>query len=176
MQTGVVTFDQFLTLPDPPSGHLELRRGEVVVVTPPKFGHQRLQNRIATLLNARIVDKGTVLCNMVFRPTAEYDLRQADVGCVLADRAAGVREDEYLLGAPELVIEVSSPSDTMIEILDTIDVCLSNGCVSFWVVADKQRMVSVTEGKVTQHYRIGMSVPLPLPFEGVIPVADIFGS
>jgi hypothetical protein len=45
-QTGLLTVDEFLKLPEPKEGRLELHHGEVVQIPPPKKGHQRIQNRL----------------------------------------------------------------------------------------------------------------------------------
>ena len=146
------TFDDFLSLPDPPSGHLELHHGEVVIVPPPKWRHQILQDRLVALLKALLSTWGTVLSEMAFRPAPENEVWKADVGCVRLERAANVGADEYLQGAPDLVIEVLSPRNTADEIDDKRTICMENGCLSFWVVNDKRKIISVTEGNVTTHY------------------------
>ena len=81
--------------------------------------------------------------------------------------------DEYLMEAPDLVVEVLSPGNTVDEIIDKMSTCMSNGCLSFWVVDAKRKRVSVTEGDVTRHYGIDTSVSSELI--GVsIPVGEIF--
>jgi Uma2 family endonuclease len=72
------------------------------------------------------------------------------------------------------VIEVLSPGNTVDEINDKMEVCLGNGCLSFWVADPKRNVVSVTEGEVARQYRASASVPLAHPLEGSIPVAAIF--
>lgn len=148
----LVTVADYLKLPEPEEGHLELHHGEVVIVPPPKWRHQILQGRIQKRLECLLGDSGIVLSEMAFRPAPEYEMWQADVGYVRADRAAGIGEDEYLNGAPDLVVEVLSPSNTADEIDDRRTICMTNGCRSFWVVNDKRKLVSVTEGDVTRHY------------------------
>jgi len=59
------------------------------------------------------------------------------------------------------------------EINGKMDICLANGCLSFWVVDPKRSLVSVTEGDLTRQYRSSASIPLPEPLEGAIPVAAI---
>ena len=101
-----------------------------------------------------------------------HEAWRADVGFVREDRRVGI--SDYLMGAPDLVIEVLSPSNTVDEINDKMDVCMSNGCLSFWVVDPKRQIVSVTEGDVTRQYRESTSIPLPEPLAGTIPVAAVF--
>jgi Uma2 family endonuclease len=150
--TELLTVADYLKLPEPQEGHLELHHGEAVIVPPPKWRHQILQDRLAALLKALLNTWGTVLSEMAFRPAPEYEVWRADVGCVRLERAANVGADEYLQGAPDLVIEVLSPRNTADEIDDKRTICMENGCLSFWVVNDKRKIISVTEGNVTKHY------------------------
>jgi Uma2 family endonuclease len=120
--------------------------------------------------------KGFVNTEFPFR-VAGHEAWQADLGFVCEKRSGSLGRDipdPYLTGTPDLVIEVLSPSNTMDEINDRMDVCLSNGCRSFWVVDPKRKTVSVTEGDVTRQYRASRSISLPPPLEGMIQVADIF--
>lgn len=143
---------EFLKLPEPKEGHLELHHGEVIVVPPPKWRHQILQRRIFKLFDRQLGNSGVVLCEMAFRPTPEHEMWIADVGYVREERAARIGGDEYLNGAPDLVVEVLSPSNTADEIDDKRTTCIANGCQSFWVVNDRRKLVAVTEDGVTKHY------------------------
>lgn len=112
---------------------------------------------------------------MAFRPLPDYEVWQADIGYISLDRELATPDDEYLAGAPNLVVEVLSPSNTVDEINDKMSISLANGCVSFWIVDAKRKRVSVTEGNLTKHYSIP-DVILCSVFPGGIPVRDIFGS
>jgi len=139
---------------------------------PPKRGHQRIQNRIQTLIKQR-VDTGVVELEMAFRPAAEHEVWQADVGCVSQERDDATGDDESLMGSPELVVEVLSPSNTTDEINEKMAICLENGCVSFWVVDLKRKRVSVTEGDTTKHYGPTAAISCSV-FAGQIQVQEIF--
>ncbi len=115
--------------------------------------------------------RGFVTNEFPFRAPG-HEAWQADVGFVREERR--VKISDYLMGAPDLVIEVLSPSNTVDEIHEKMDVCMTNGCLSFWVVDPKRRTVSVTEADVTRQYRESTSIPLPQPLEGAIRVAAIF--
>jgi len=173
VQAGLMTVGEYLKLPPPKEGHYELHHGEVVLVPPPKWGHQRIQDRIQTLLKRLAGDTGVARMEMAFRPTPEHEVWLADVGFVRAERAESVGEDEYLAGAPDLVVEVLSPSNTVDEINDKMSLCLGNGCSSFWVIDPKRKRLSVTEGDVTRHYGASASVTCGL-VGGPVQVRDIF--
>jgi len=173
--TGLLTVEEFLNLPDPKEGHIELHHGEVVVVPPPKWGHQRLQGRLSMLLEGVAGEGYVVRVQMVFQPTPEHEVWVSDVGCVTRERDAATGDDEYIMGAPELIIEVLSPSDRVDEINDKMSTYMTNGCRSFWTVDDKCKLVSVTEGDVTRHYGQSDSISCSL-FQAQIRVEEIFST
>ena len=66
-----------------------------------------------------------------------------------------------MAGAPDLVIEVLSPSNTASEIIDKKTLCLENGSREFWVVDSEHRQVEVsTPDGLTVTYKAGQQVPL----------------
>jgi Uma2 family endonuclease len=176
LQTGLLTVEEFLKLPKPKEGHIELHHGEVVEMPPPKKGHQRIQNRLQGLLQRLAGDRYVVHMEMAFRPTPEHEIWVADVGCVSRERDEATGDDDYLMGAPEIVIEVLSASNTMDEVLDRQDICLDNGSVVFWTVDPKRKTVMCTTvDRATSTYNSNMKAPLPPTVaEYMINVAEIF--
>jgi len=172
-QAGLVTVEEFLKLPPAKGGHYELHHGEVILVTAPKWGHHRIQKRVELVLNELIGADGEVSIEVSFQPTPEHEVWVADVAFVRAERINVVGDDEYLQGAPELVVEVLSPSNTVAEMNDKMSICMENGCSCFWVVDPKRQVVSVTEGNVTRHYGVSASIPCDLA-GGEIAVREIF--
>jgi hypothetical protein len=53
---------------------------------------------------------GTVATEVAFRALPKYDLLGANVAFVSQDRCDNTPDDDNLMGSPELVIEVLSPS------------------------------------------------------------------
>jgi Uma2 family endonuclease len=173
VHAGLVTFEEFENLPDPPGGYYELRHGQVVFMGSRKRVHAIIQQVLLDLLTPRVRTKGFVTIEFPFRPEPEYEAWEADIGFVTKERWENTQD--YLAGAPELVVEVRSPSNTDAEILERQEVCLSNGCVAFWVVDPKRRLVQVTgTDRQTVTYDSSMSVPLPEPIGGTLSVAAIF--
>jgi Uma2 family endonuclease len=173
--TALLSVEEFLKLPEPREGRMELHHGEVVVMPPPKRGHQRIQDRITTLLKRQVGNAGVVQMEMAFRPTPEHEVWQADVACVSVERDAATADDEYLMGSPELVVEVWLPSNTMDEILERQGMCLANGCVSFWTVDPKRKVVMVTTpDRKSVAFDRQSFVAMPEPLNGSIEVANVF--
>jgi Uma2 family endonuclease len=83
----LITVEEFRKLrQDAGSVYHELRSGEVVAVTRPKLKHIRIQKRLERLLEHAAGDSGTVVVELSFRPTAEYNLLVADVAYVSRER------------------------------------------------------------------------------------------
>jgi Uma2 family endonuclease len=169
--TKLMTFAEFEKLPDQEIRQ-ELRHGEVVNVAPPKHGHYSIQLRLQGLLAALALRAGTVGTEFGFR-IGEFEYRIADVAFLSRDRWDRISVQGYLEGAPELVIEILSPSNTAAEIQDKKEICLENGTVEFWVVDPKRHQVKVTsrEGRAAV-YKAGQQIPVF--FGGSIAVDSIF--
>ncbi len=155
-QAVPVTVEEFLRLPDPKEGHYELHHGEVVLVPPTNWLHQDTQDRIQMILKRLAGTKGVARMEMSFRPEPDHEFWIADVAFA-RERAERARQNGSLEGAPELVAEVLSPSNTALEMNDRMRICLANGCRSFWVADPISRLLSVTEGDTTRHYGVGAS-------------------
>jgi Uma2 family endonuclease len=170
--SNLVTVSEFLSMPDPATGHYELHHGEVVSIPPPKMGHERIQERLRKLLERVARDWMVVRVEMAFQPTAEHEVWRADVGVVTKERENATPDDAYLQGAPDLVVEVLSSSNTVDEISDKMHICMEHGCPSFWVVDGKLKEVHVTEpGFVTRRYSLGEGISI---FGEFVSINEIF--
>ncbi|MGA3210123.1 MAG: Uma2 family endonuclease [Terriglobales bacterium] len=175
--TQLMTVEEARKLPqDKGSVYHELRHGELVAVTRPKFKHYLLQDRLREQLRALAPPGGFVGYEFAFRPLTEYELRVADVAYVNPERAAHMDPEDNLRGAPDMVIEILSPSKTVAEMYDKEKLCLENGSSEFWV-ADLDRhqvKVSTPDGR-TVTYTSGQAIPLPLFGGRQLSVDVVFG-
>lgn len=173
--TGLMTFAEFVSVPDPATGHHELHHGQLVLMPRRKKSHATIQQALLDLLSPLVQGRGFITIEFPFRPAPEYQAWQADVAFVSQERWEQ-DDNEYFLGAPDFVVEVLSASNTMEEILDRQEVCFANGCSTFWTPDAKRRTVMVTTAdRKTVTYEAFMDVPLPANVaEAVIPVAAIF--
>jgi Uma2 family endonuclease len=171
-----MTVEQFQQLPldKGPMVH-ELHHGEVVTLTRPKAKHYKLQPRLADLLRPTAAPLGFIGIEIPFRAVPQFDLRAADVAFVSRERWDAIDPEDNLRGAPELVIEVKSESNTWAELRERASLCLANGCQDFWVVDDKARTITAIapDGKAVQ-YSGEDCVPLPLFGGDGLRVADVF--
>ena len=174
--TRLMTFAEFDELPEPEAARLELRHGELVTVSPPKHKHYRVQRRLRKLLENTAADAGVVEIEMAFRARPEYEYRIADVAFLTNERWNRIAATGHLQGAPELVIEVLSPSNTVSEINDKKALCLENGAREFWTVDIEHAQVDVatTDGRSVT-FGAGQDVPLFFAPGAVLAVDHIFG-
>jgi Uma2 family endonuclease len=174
--TDLITVEQFRQLPKGGEFAYELHHGKVVALTRPKPRHWKLQSRLRRLLEPRLKAFGEVEIELPFRPVAEFNLRAADVAVISHERWDAIDPDVDLLGAPELVIEVKSPSNTQRQLDEFVALCLQNGAIECWILDTNRKTVSVNhrDGSVMV-YGSGSSIPLTAFGGGELPVDEIFG-
>ncbi len=124
-------------MPRAADGRYELRHGELVKVPPAEFPHFRIQHRLRKLLESVAPASGEVEIEFAFRALAEYEYRVAGVAFVSLDRRE--HAGRWFDGAPDLVTEILSPSNTAAEMLDKEQICLENGAKEFSIIDPKRR-------------------------------------
>ena len=175
MTSDLITVERYDALPDPPGGRYELRHGVPVKVSFATLEHWEIQQRLTDLLKALAGGRGRVGPEFAFRPLPEYELWGADVAFVLQARYDATAPGDYLHGAPELVIEVLSPSNTVSETSEREAMCLENGCLEFWVVDPRRKTVKVsTPDRKTTTYVEHDTISLSVPATGQLLVSRIF--
>jgi len=174
--THLITVEEFSQLPedDGPVYH-ELRNGEVVAVPRPKLKHHVIQARLRDYLKALAPPASFVEYEVAFRALPEYEFRVADVAWISPERWGTADMEDNIRGAPDLVIEILSPSNSAAEMYDKEQLCLENGAKEFWVVDPRRRQVKVsTPDGTTRTWRSGQEIPLPLFGGHKLPVDTIF--
>ena len=144
----VMTVDEFLAHPSPEGVKTELVRGEVRVSPPPGGPHGFAGSNLVALLVAHVIPRrlGKVLGDGVGYELLQLPrtVRVPDASFVRADRlpANGVGPG-LLKFAPDLVIEVLSPSETASELDEKMDDYMRSGTPLMWVVDPVRRTVMV---------------------------------
>jgi Uma2 family endonuclease len=143
--TGLLTIEEFERLPDD-GWRLELVRGQVVREPPSGFEHGEIAFHIGSILHAfvrenhlgRVVGTDTGFVLFDEPPT----VRAPDVAFVREEQVAFDRKGFAPL-APDLAVEVVSPSNTMSEIHEKILDYLGAGSRLVWVVDPVSRTVVI---------------------------------
>ena len=170
----LLTVADYERLPDPPGGRYELRHGEAVFARYPVREHKFRQRLLRDLLQPAVKPLGFFVdTEYPYRPLPENEVWAADVACVFAARDQ--KTEKWLIGSPELVIEVKSPSNTKPELHDRAMTTLAGeGSREFWIVDSKARTVTVYSTTSGMHIYSGEeAVPLPIA-DGSLRLADIF--
>jgi len=142
--------EEFAALPEVDARE-ELVRGDVIREPLPAFGHGTVAVRISWLLYtwvrssgpspspARVVDH----CGFVLARDPDT-VRGPDVAYVSSERlATGVTDGPFFEGAPDLAVEILSPSNRPREVAEKIREYLEAGAGRVWVVDPKRKTVTV---------------------------------
>ena len=172
---NLITVDEFRQLPKGGEYTYELHHGEVVGVTRPKARHSELQHRFLMLLGPKLQDFGAVRIEFAYRPINEFDLRAADVAAISWQRFKQIDPDDNLRGAPDLVIEIKSPSNTQTQLKELVALCLNRGAVQCWIVDPVKKTVTVMHHDGTALvYVSGAAIPLTAFGSDSLAVDEIF--
>lgn len=173
--THLLTWKEFEQLPDE---HLEILEGELITLPPPKSGHSNIA--ADTFLRLQPLQEnglGRVYQEAGFQLSEDpATWIQPDVSFVKMERVRATKPNEYFLGAPELAVEVVSPSETAETLSRKIELLLAGGSLTVWVIYPKTRQVHVFLPDGTSFRRsVGDVLTTPELLPGwELPVAMLF--
>ena len=171
----LITVEQFRQMPED-GRRYELQHGDVVEVTLPKTKHHKVQRRFLRLLEDRLAGFGQVSMEFPYRPLGQFDLRIADVATVSQVRWDQADPEDNLRGAPELVIEIKSPSNSNRQLRELAALVLANGAWEFWIVdIDDASVTVIHRDGSSSRFQAPQTLPLTAFGGDALPVAEIFG-
>ena len=174
--TRLMTFAEFDQMPNHPSGlRYELRNGEPFLTSPPRHDHSLVQRAIRRSFEAHAGNQWEAETEYGFRPVPEHEYIKADVILITRERWDRIARKGNLQGAPDLVVEVLSPSHTPAEIARKKKLCFENGTREFWVVNIERREVEVStpDGRSVT-YKSGQHIPLFFSTGSTLAVDQLF--
>jgi Uma2 family endonuclease len=128
-------------------GRCELVRGELTMMSPSGFDHSAVVAAITELLRAHVRKRRL---GIVAGAEGGYYLernpdtvRAPDVSFVASSRVPRGKRPGFFDGAPDLAIEVLSPSDTTAEVAEKTRTWLAAGCRAVWTVDPEARTVAI---------------------------------
>ena len=141
------TAEELFRMPDDGLRH-ELVKGELRTRTPAGSKHSSIVIKLASLLLQHVEAHSL---GEVFGPDTGFKIaespdtvRAPDVAFVKEQRIpAGELTEKFWPGAPDLAIEVISPTDTLYELDEKIEEYITSGVTLVWVVDPKKRTVTV---------------------------------
>jgi Uma2 family endonuclease len=143
----MMTAEEFEKLPSGRERY-ELVNGELITMTPAGFDHGAIVVNLTVALgqHVRARELGIVLgAETGFKLASQPDtVRAPDVAFVRRHRLpASGRPATYWSGAPDLAVEVLSPSDTVFEVDEKVAAWLAAGAAAVWVVSPRSRTIAV---------------------------------
>ena len=154
--TNLLNWEAFEQLPDD-AMHYELIEGELIALPPPKSGHTLAAKRMYDALTA--VERQAECVTFI---EAGYKLShdpatwiQPDVSFIREPRVRATSLDGYFLGAPELAVEVISPSESASDVQRKVELLLKHGSLAVWVAYPRTKKVQVHLANGTSFSRGG---------------------
>ena len=135
-----LTYEDYRKTPD--DERWELLNGELIMPPSPTIDHQRVSRRLERRLDTFVEERG--LGEVFYAPC---DVVLSDVNVVQPDllfvstEQAHIITRENIRGAPDLVVEILSPSTASRDWRDKLDLYAEHGVKEYWVVdPDAQRV------------------------------------
>jgi len=178
-----MTYQDLLRLPEDRLRH-ELIDGEHIVSPAPTLRHQQVAFNLAFAISAFVRPRalGKVFMAPVDVLLSQFDVVEPDVLYVSQTNAPRLRE-RYVEGAPDLAIEVLSPSSVRIDKVRKLGLFERYGVPEYWLadpVEDTLEVYRLTAaGRLTLQaslsHAAGDVLETPLLAGLRIPLSDIFG-
>jgi Uma2 family endonuclease len=176
VSTKPISIAEFDKLDLPNDWKWEWHNGELVEMAFPAVVHKRFQQRTSDLLRQAFPD-GDVLEEYPFQIEETNDKRSADVGMTTKERGRAALMKGVLVGSPELVVEVLSPSNTVEELKRLRRLCFEHGTIVFLTLDSNDDTVEAHLTASKPDCVLGVEDTLHLSLFGerkAIPVVDIF--
>jgi Uma2 family endonuclease len=176
LKLPLMTSEQFFELPEPAGDFTyELHFGELVKVGRPKKRHYDLQGLIRDILLQKLNrTQWKVDIEMPYGLSADYDVRAADIGVARRKAWDAIPDDGYLIGSPDLVVQVKSRSnrDRRME-ADAIAHITHGASAVLLIKPEREEAILITATSRTL-YGPGEQIELPAPLAIALSTDEIF--
>ena len=136
-----LTYEDYANLPG--DDRYELIDGELILVSSPSEFHQTiLMNLIYLLQSVRQSGLGRLYCAPFDVIFSDYDVVQPDLLFIAAERADIVTEAN-VQGAPDLVVEILSPSTSRLDRTRKRELYERHGVKEMWLVDPREHKLAV---------------------------------
>jgi Uma2 family endonuclease len=174
-----VTYEEWLEMPITPDAIEEVVNGEIRIMPPNGLPHVRIVDALTDAFR-RQLDRTQAEC---FGSTFGLVIRKEPLTCRSPDvavfqRATLVERDGYIHSAPQLIIEVLSPSESPGRIAEKLRDYESIGVPEVWLFDPEPKTVEVLElqnGRLCRAARLAEGILKPKYFPTVqIKIAEIW--
>jgi Uma2 family endonuclease len=178
--TTLLTSDQFLALPEELDEHGnrikdELIGGEVVRMPPASLIHDLIKNRINEFLLVYLRANPSLGLRSLIEIGAQITSSDTFVPDVAVVNLSSLRSSRRIFeGAPEIAIEVVSPTDTAKHVKQQVHAYLKGGAKSVWVVYPEERSIEIYREGLIQELKADQAITDPLLPGFSSPVSSFF--
>jgi Uma2 family endonuclease len=141
----LITIEEYDALPEKEGVKYELNEGELITVAAsPRLLHNRVRDRTGRSLAAFVEEHrlGEVTMETDFR-LSEDVVRIPDIAFIRAERLPGIDPRKWIEGAPDLAVEVVSPTDDPDDLVLKIQQYLNAGARAVWVLYPEARLAYI---------------------------------
>jgi len=141
----VYTYQDYLSWPD--NFRAEIVEGEIFIMAAPTFKHQKIQLRLSSLLDNYLKGKeGDVVAApftvRLFPKSSERDVTVFEPDVVVVLDKSKISE-KAIIGAPDMVVEIISPSSALYDQNVKLDKYEEAGVKEYWIVDPDAKTVRV---------------------------------
>jgi len=143
----LLTVDDIERMPDDDSVQIELDEGELIRMAPASLNHGGFEFEIARIIGNYVREHslGWLFVGDTGFRLSDDTLRAPDIAFVRKERLAEIRGKGFAKGAPDLAVEIFSPSDSVAQLMRKVRQYLAAGCHTVWIVYPETRELQVIE-------------------------------
>jgi Uma2 family endonuclease len=130
----LLTYEDYARLTPPDNGNYELHQGKIVFMASPLAPHQIVSDNLHTYISYHVKQNklGRLLAAPMDVRFAPHDIVQPDLLFISQERLSIIQK--IVEGAPDLVIEIKSPSNTSVELQYKKYLYEMGGVREYWLV------------------------------------------
>ena len=137
-----LTYADYLKTSD--ESRYELLNGELVMAPAPLLYHQFILRKLLNAMSHHVDEQklGELFCSPADVVLSDSDVVQPDILYVSSQRSHILRP-ESVQGAPDLVVEILSPSTAELDRTTKLDLYAEHGVKEYWIVDPDSRIITV---------------------------------
>ncbi len=174
----LLTADELEQMPDDDSVRTELDEGELITMPPTGLDHAYYENEIGSILRDYVKRNrlGRVYTGEPGFRLSTGTVRAPDVAFIRQERLDALTSKGFAKGAPDLAVEIFSPSDSVPQLMRKVKQYFAAGCHTVWIVyPDAREIHSLEASGADRLLRDGDLVEAPELLPGFsVPVAEFF--
>ncbi len=175
---ALLTADELEQMPDDDSVRTELDEGELITMPPAGEDHGNCETEIVSILRNHVKQNklGRVYTGDTGFRLNDGTVRVPDVAFVRQERIEALKGRGFAKGAPDLAVEIFSPSDSVPQLMRKVKQYFAAGCHTVWIVYPDAREIHSLEASGSDRLlRDDDLVEAPELLPGFsVPVAEFF--